>query len=185
MAYKGQIMNCPQTGETFEFVETSEMTGGKHVRLKVTLLPGSLQPVMHLHESGDEIFEVIAGKLTYRLDGRQGVIGPGEKILLPKGVPHTHYNAENEPLVVFQTVAPALDFEVFIENFCGLLNDGKFSKGQPPFLQVMVWIQTLKTKTFLASIPVGVQKTLACLLTPAALVAGYRKSYPKYSGLQK
>lgn len=174
-------MNCPETGETFEMVETSRETGGRYTRMKVTLQPGSLQPVMHLHESGDETFEVISGKMSYQLGKQQGVIGPGEKILLPKGIPHTHYNAEKEPLVVYQTVSPSLDFEVFIETFCGLLNDGRFRNGQPPFLQIMVWIQTLQSKTFLASIPVGVQKALAFILTPTAFLLGYRKSYPKYS----
>lgn len=181
MAYKGQIMDCPQTGETFEIVETAKETRGAYTRMKVTFQPGSLKPVLHLHESGDEIFEAVSGKLTYQLAGKWGTIGPGEKILLPKGVPHTHYNAESEPFIGYQTVSPAMDFEVFIETFCGLLNDGKFKNGQPPFLQIMVWIQTLKAKTFLAAIPVGVQKTLAFLLTPVALVLGYRKTYLKYT----
>jgi quercetin dioxygenase-like cupin family protein len=181
MAQKGQIMDCPETGETFEMVETAQETGGRYTRMKVTLQPGSLKPVMHLHESGDETFEVISGKLSYQLGQQQGIIGPGEKVWLPKGIPHTHYNAENEPLVVYQTIAPALDFEVFIETFCGLLNDGRFKNGQPPFLQIMLWIQTLQSKTFLAAIPVGVQKTLALLLTPPALLLGYRKTYAKYS----
>lgn len=181
MAYKGQIMDCLQTGETFEIATTAQETGGAYTRMKITLQPGSLKPAMHLHESGDETFEVISGKLTYQLGAQQGVIGPGEKIVLPKGVPHTHYNAENEPLVAYQTISPALDFEVFIETFCGLLNDGRFKNGQPPFLQIMLWIQTLKAKTFLAVIPVGVQKALAFVLTPVALLLGYRKTYPKYS----
>lgn len=180
MAYKGQIMDCPQTGETFEIVETAQESGGAYTRMKITLQPGSLKPVMHLHESGDETFEVISGKMTYRVGTQQGLIGPGEKVTLPKGGPHTHYNAENEPLIAYQTISPALDFEVFIETFCGLLNDGRFKKGQPPFLQIMVWIRTLQTKTFLAAVPVGVQKALALLLTPVALLLGYRKSYPKY-----
>ena len=97
--------------------------------MKVTLQPGSLKPVMHLHESGDETFEVISGKLSYQLGHQQGIIGPGEKILLPKSVPHTHFNAEDAPLVVYQTIAPALDFAVGAEPFRRRLSQSSTHSG--------------------------------------------------------
>jgi hypothetical protein len=68
-----------------------------------------------------------------------------------------------------------------LENLFGLAMDGKLdATGQPPFLQVMVWLTDLKSKVYLAAIPVGVQRFLAAVLSPIAKWMGYRAFYPKY-----
>ena len=47
-------------------------------------MPGGFQPVIHLHTTTDETFEVITGQLTYVLNSETKAIGPGEKIIFPK-----------------------------------------------------------------------------------------------------
>jgi hypothetical protein len=50
-------------------------------------------------------------------------------------------------------------------------------RGQPPFLQLMVWMKELEGKTCVDGIPVGVQRVLAALLAPIGKVMGYRAFY--------
>ncbi len=182
MPYKGQTFSNPNTGEFVEFIETSKETNGSHVSVKSTLKQGGGFKVGHLHPSADEIFEVISGTLSYQLNGVEGAVKAGEKIFLPKGQPHAHWNAQAEDLVMIQTITPCLDVDRFLETLFGLAADGRLDKtGQPPFLQIMIWLRELNNKTYLAAIPVSVQDFLAVMLTPIAKLLGYKTFYPKYS----
>jgi mannose-6-phosphate isomerase-like protein (cupin superfamily) len=44
--------------------------------------------VWHHHDDEDELFLVIKGKLQMKFRDREAVIGPGEFIIVPKGVEH-------------------------------------------------------------------------------------------------
>jgi len=73
MPNKGQILRNPDTGDVYEFIETAKDTGGKSMTLKLTLMAkGELVP-NHFHVLQDEQFEVLSGKLTIWLDGKQVV----------------------------------------------------------------------------------------------------------------
>jgi hypothetical protein len=59
--------------------------------------------------------------------------------------------------------------------------EGKLDKkGQPAFLQVMIWLRFVQSKTYLAAIPRKVQDILAFVLTPVAALLGYQPFYKKY-----
>src|ERR1700758_181952 len=44
--------------------------------------------VWHHHDDEDELFLVVKGKLRIKFRDREAVIGPGEFIIVPKGVEH-------------------------------------------------------------------------------------------------
>ncbi len=44
--------------------------------------------VWHRHESEDELFLVVAGRLTMRFRDHEVQVGPGELIIVPHGVEH-------------------------------------------------------------------------------------------------
>ncbi len=177
MSYKGKVFTNPNTGEYFEFISTSDETGGQYSTLKVLIKSGGFKPVLHKHLYQTEDFEVISGRLSYIVGDKQGSIGPGEKISMPKGVPHTHFNAEAEDLIMYQRASPALDFEPFVASFSHLINTGRVPNGQPPFLQLMLWMNHMQGKTCIANIPIGVQKLLAAVLSPVGKLAGYKVFY--------
>jgi len=181
MLESGQIFTNPTTGEHIEILKTSRDTGGKYIRFRATLPQGKGFEVEHLHEIADETFEVESGRLSYKLNGVVGKIGPGERVLLPRNQAHAHWNADAETLVLINTISPGYDTDGFLETLFGLAIDGKLDKtGQPPFLQVMVWMNDLESKTYLAAIPKGVQRVLAVALAPVGKLLGYRSFYKKY-----
>lgn len=185
MPSKGQVIVDPNSGDIYEFLETASDTGGKYVKVKSTVhLRGQLVP-KHYHIHQDELFEVVSGQLTCWLDGEKKVIHAGEKITLPRNIPHNHYNDSDEPLCMIQTIAPALDFDFFIENLVGLASDGKAKKGKFGLLQEMVFLKYLESKTLLADIPVGLQHFMINTLGPVGRAMGYRAIYKKYSGFEK
>ncbi|MFN3404611.1 MAG: cupin domain-containing protein [Cytophagaceae bacterium] len=185
MAKKGQILTNPQTGDVFEFLETSGDNNGAKVVIKTTLkAKGQIVP-NHIHVFQDESFEVISGSLTVWSEGKTFSLSEGQSINLPKNKPHNHFNSEDQPVTYIHTVSPALDFEYLVENLVGLAADGKSKNGKYGMLQELVTLKYLDSKAYLANIPIGPQKFLMNTIAPLARVFGYRAIYRKYSGIEK
>lgn len=185
MPSKGQIVTNPINQDTYEFIETAKDTKGEFVRLKATIYrKGQLVP-KHFHLFQDESFEVISGQLTILTDNQVKTLKVGEKITLSKNIPHNHYNNENTPLIYIHSVSPALDFDYLIENLIGLATDGKSKNGSYGLVQELVSLRYLDSKTFLADIPVWVQKILMHTIAPIGRLLGYRAIYRRYSGIEK
>lgn len=173
MVKQGTTLINNATGEAYTFLETCESSGGKYTKVRFDLKPGSLRPAMHIHQIQHENFEVLSGIYTYEINGEKRKISAGQSVDLPLGVPHTHYNDETIDCVVIQTVSPALDFEDILARLIELNNTGKIKNGEPPLLEVMVWLQKYKAKTYLAGVPVGIQNVMAILLAPIGRMLGY------------
>ncbi len=185
MPIKGQRSTNPHSGDAYEFLETAKDTNGRFVKLKATIYSkGQLVP-RHFHVYQDETFEVVSGQLTVLLNGEKKQLSAGEKITLPKNKPHNHYNDEDVPVVYLHTVTPALDFDYLIENLAGLGADGKGKNGKFGLMQELVTLRYLDSKSFLADIPVPVQKLLMYTVAPLGRLFGYRAIYKKYSGVEK
>lgn len=185
MPKKNQVLTDKFSGDSFEFLETGESTNGKFVKLKVTLKSKGKTVDDHIHLAQDELFEVISGRLACFVKGERSDLGAGERLELPRNVPHNHYNVEDETVVYHQTISPAYDIDYFVENLVGLINDGKVKDGQLPFLQAMVTAKYLESPSRLASIPMVPQNLLISVLGPLARLFGYRAIYKKYTGIEK
>ncbi len=185
MPLKGQIIINPINGDSYEFIETAKDTNGDRVTVKTVLKSKGEVVPKHFHVLQDETFEVISGKLTVLLEGKTQIISAGEKITLPKNIPHNHYNDEDSPVTYLHSVTPALDFEYLIENLVGLAADGKSKNGKYGLVQELVTLKYLDSKSYLADIPVGLQKVLMNTIAPIARLLGYRAVYKKYSGIEK
>lgn len=185
MPTKGKIIRNPTNGDIYEFVETAKDTNGARIIIKTTIhTKGQLVP-NHFHVDQDETFEVESGSLTVWLDGKIKVLSVGEKLTLPKNMPHNHYNNDNIPVTYIHTVTPAFDFDYLIETLVGLAADGKSKNGKYSLVQELVLLKYLDSKTYLADIPIGFQKFLMNVIAPVARMLGYRAIYKKYSGIEK
>jgi len=185
MPTKGQKITNPTNGDSYEYIETSKDTNGVRVTVKTMLKSKGLVVPKHYHVLQDETFEVISGQLTVLLKSETHKVSAGEKITLPKNIPHNHYNNEDRPVTYLHSVTPALDFEYLIENLVGLAADGKSKNGKYGLVQELVTLKYLDSKSYLADIPVGMQKVLMNTIAPIARLLGYRAIYKKYSGIEK
>lgn len=76
--------------------------------------PAGFGPPRHLHRKDDEILLIEQGKIAVWTPQACRKAGPGDVVLLPKGLPHT-WRAYGDASVRFQvTVAPG-EFEPFFE----------------------------------------------------------------------
>jgi quercetin dioxygenase-like cupin family protein len=185
MPTKGQTITNPTNGDSYEFLETAKDSNGERVTMKAMIKSkGQLVP-KHFHVFQDETFEVISGQLSIFLEGEIKTLSAGEKITLPKNIPHNHYNNEDSVVTYIHTVTPALDFDFLIENLVGLAADGKSKNGKYGLIQELVALKYLDSKSYLADIPIGVQKVLMNIIAPIGRLLGYRAIYKKYSGIEK
>jgi len=58
--------------------------------------------VWHAHADEDELFLVLGGRLVIELRDGEVVLGPGELVVIPKGVEHRPVAAEEVQLLLFE-----------------------------------------------------------------------------------
>jgi mannose-6-phosphate isomerase-like protein (cupin superfamily) len=71
-----------------EFLIPSDASGGK-VSVFRMAMPEGFSPPRHIHTREDEVFLVLEGDVSFDIDGRRLLAGPGTSVYMPRGVPHT------------------------------------------------------------------------------------------------
>jgi mannose-6-phosphate isomerase-like protein (cupin superfamily) len=170
------------SGDSVEILETSAMTNGERVRARFFLKPNVIRVGPHIHVRQDESYEVISGKLTCFLKDKKHVVEAGSTIVLPRGIPHQHYNEGPDDAVAIETMTPGLDFDYALENIFGLASEQKGLSGLGLKLYGLVRIRRMKSTILLADVPQWFQYALAWVVTPVAELFGYRAIYRRFSG---
>ena len=132
----GEVYENPVTGERAVIRVGTEESGGELLVNDLYVRPGGAVMGEHVHPNIEESFTVVRGRLGYRLDGREGVAKPGERLHVPRGTTHDWWNVGEEEAQVLVEISPAARFEEMILNAFGLAQDGKTNaKGQPRLLR--------------------------------------------------
>jgi hypothetical protein len=135
----------------------------------------------HFHPTIEECFTVVRGRLGYRVAGRAAVAGPGVRLFVPAGMPHTFWNAGPEEALVRIEIRPGARFEAMIRTAFGLARDGRVNaRGMPNLLQLSVFAQEFDDVIRFRHPPRVVQRALFGLIAPLARLLGYRGTYPEY-----
>jgi mannose-6-phosphate isomerase-like protein (cupin superfamily) len=71
----------------------------------------------HFHPKAEEIYYILKGQGRLRMDGEERVVGPGDAIAIPPGMPHQILHQGREDLVFLCCCAPGYEPEdvVFTE----------------------------------------------------------------------
>ncbi len=59
----------------------------------------------HTHPDTDELFLVVSGSLTIRLDDGDVTLGPGQLFVVPRGTPHQPVSAEGAEVLLVEPSA--------------------------------------------------------------------------------
>ena len=93
-------------GNRVEIKATSEHTGNAFAVLEYRMSARTPGPPPHLHRRTDEAFHVLEGELTLHLEDRSVEAGPGDFVLVPRGVVHTFENVGSSETRFLEMVAP-------------------------------------------------------------------------------
>lgn len=140
MVKAGEVYENPATGERAVIRGGTAESEGELLVVDLYVRPGGAVMGEHVHPNIEESFTVVHGRLGYRLDGREGVAEPGQRLHIPHGATHDWWNAGEEEAQVLVEISPAVRFEEMILNAFGLAQDGKTdAKGRPRLLQAALF----------------------------------------------
>jgi hypothetical protein len=88
MLRAGDVLENPVTGERAVIRVGTAESSGELLVADLYVRPGGAVMGEHLHPGIEESFTVVRGCLGYRLDGREGVAGPKERLHVPSGTVH-------------------------------------------------------------------------------------------------
>ena len=132
MAYAGQIIDNPVSGERIVFRRTAADTSGELLEIDLVLDPDGRVPGAHVHPEQEETFHVQRGTMRFRMGLKTVVAGPGETVVVPRGTVHRFENAGDETAHVRVEVRPALRMEDLFETTVELAEQGRtFRSGMP------------------------------------------------------
>jgi quercetin dioxygenase-like cupin family protein len=173
MIRAGDTLANRVTGETIRFIETAAETNGERTVVEVTLAVGGGVPMAHVHPYQSETFEVIEGELSMKAGREKVVAAAGEIVAVTPGETHKFWNASDKPVRFRCTVAPALQFEQFIETMFTLAEEGKLGRrGMPSPLRLAPIALAYFDNARAPYIPAWLQKAGLVPVAALAKVAG-------------
>jgi mannose-6-phosphate isomerase-like protein (cupin superfamily) len=172
MAYAGQVIQNPVSGERFTFHKTAADTDGELLAFELDLSEDGHAPGMHVHPIQEERFEVTNGTMRFKMGGKTIYAGPGDVVVVPPGVRHKFANAGDEEAQVRVEVRPALKMEQLFETAVALAEEGRTTrKGLPKPLDLALFVREFDQEVQGAFPPVWVQRAT---LAPLAWMAKMR-----------
>jgi quercetin dioxygenase-like cupin family protein len=182
MITPGQTLENPVTGERFTFTDTSATTGGELLAFDFALRPGGAVPIPHVHPVQTERFEVVEGRMRFRVGLRTVIAEPGEVIEVAPGVMHSFANAGEEEARLRVEVRPALAMEDMFAEVIAMAQTGRMNRrGMPRKLTDLATLaRRYDQEAHAPFLSVGVQRVLL-----APLVAlGRRRARKRASEAQ-
>lgn len=111
-------------GNRLEIKAASGHTGDAFAVIEYRMAARTPGPPPHLHRRTDEAFHVLEGDMTFHLADRSVGAGPGDFVLVPRGVVHTFENAGSSEARFLEVAAPGSFAGYFQEVLAALPADG-------------------------------------------------------------
>ncbi|MGA8297515.1 MAG: cupin domain-containing protein [Acidimicrobiales bacterium] len=171
----------PATGEWITYTAIAEDSDGQLVRFTWRSVPGGVI-TEHVHPHQEERFTIIAGEAHFTVDGEERVVGPGETIVVPVGVPHSETNPGSVEIEGVVELRPALHSRQMHEAFGGLATEGKTtSRGAPKNpLQLGATLWHFRHENRVTSPPIWAQNLILPPLWALAKVFGVRPYHSRW-----
>jgi mannose-6-phosphate isomerase-like protein (cupin superfamily) len=123
MAPEAELVDDPVFLQRYRFTREGDV-----LRIDVYVDPGGGVTVEHLHPRMEERFQVLEGEITFRVAGVQRRAGPGDRLLVEPGVPHSFRNSGPGAARLVSVAEPALELQESIEEAAALACAGKITR---------------------------------------------------------
>ena len=170
MITPGQTLSNPVTGERFTFLDTAASTGGELLRFELSLRAGGAVPLPHVHPVQTERFEVLSGRMRFRVGLRKVIAEPGDVVEVSPGTLHGFANAGDDEARVLVEVRPALEMERMFAEVVEMARAGRMSsRGMPRnLLDLAVLARRYDQEAHAPFLSVGMQRVLLAPLVALA-----------------
>ncbi len=178
MAFAGQVLDNPVSGERFTFIKTAADTNGELLVVDLELSPDGQVPGAHVHPSQEERFEVIQGTMKFRKGLRTVTARAGDKVVVPRGTVHHFENVGHSPARVRVEVSPALRMEELFESSVALAREGRtMSSGMPYPLDLALFMREFEAEV---GAPFAPASLVRMVMSPLAWLARRRGLDSRY-----
>ena len=171
----GQSLENPVTGERFAFTHTASSTGGELLAFDFALRPGGAVPIPHVHPVQTERFEVVDGRMSFRVGHRKIQAGAGDVVEVAPGVAHSFANAGDDDAHLRVEVRPALAMEEMFAEVVSMARAGRMNRRGTPrnLLDLAVLARKYDKEAHAPLLSVRVQRLL---LAPLVFLARHRRT---------
>ncbi|TGQ73332.1 cupin domain-containing protein [Mesorhizobium sp. M00.F.Ca.ET.186.01.1.1] len=98
---------------TLVAIQVSSADGEDGICVIEHRLPHGDSPPLHVHRNEDEVFHILEGRMRFQINGHERIVGAGETVIAPKGLPHT-FKVESPEGARTLTVTRGSDFETMV-----------------------------------------------------------------------
>ncbi len=106
------------------FLQSKEDTDGSIDVFEMTLQPGARMPIPHYHDRWDETIYGLAGITSWRVDGKDIDLAPGETVFIKRGVVHGFTNRSTAPATCLCILNPGVLGPQYFVEMAALLSAG-------------------------------------------------------------
>jgi quercetin dioxygenase-like cupin family protein len=107
-----------------KFLLSKDDTAGSLDMFEMTLQPNARMPIPHYHDRWDETIYGLTGISTWRIDGKEFDLAPGETVFIKRGVVHGFTNRSTEAASCLCTLSPGVLGPQYFREIGQLLADG-------------------------------------------------------------
>jgi quercetin dioxygenase-like cupin family protein len=169
MAYAGQTIHNPVSGERITFLRTASDTDGELLELELELAADGRVPGAHVHPEQEERFHVVEGTMTFRLGLRRIVAEGGDTVVVPAGRVHRFVNGGDGPARARVEVEPALDMEELLCTTAQRAHEGHvLASGMPKPLHLALFVRRFRREV---RAPFPPSPVVQALMAPVAAFA--------------
>jgi mannose-6-phosphate isomerase-like protein (cupin superfamily) len=180
MAYAGQTISNPVTGEEFTFLETTEDTQGQRLLFDCRVGPHGVPLPPHIHTTQEEHLEVLAGTLGVMLGDNVYTLRAGQDIVLPANIKHQWWNAKREVLLMRVEVVPPRQLEAVLEAVSGMAHEGKLAGNGMPKNPFNLANLLRLSETFTPAVPIWMQRIALGVAVSIGRLLGYDAESTQY-----
>jgi len=135
---------------------------------------------LHVHETSDERFDILAGRMLFTVAGHTREVGPGDFVWIPRDTAHQWQVIGDEPLHGRAAFTPGNAFDDFLRDYAALLYAGRANAAGMPGLRDFALMQRRHWRSMrIATHPDVVLR--AAVLAGTALAALTRRTLPAAS----
>jgi quercetin dioxygenase-like cupin family protein len=111
-------------GLELRFLQSKDETDGSLDLFEMTLQPEARMPVPHYHDRWDETVYGLAGVTTWRVDGNDVRVGPGQSVFIKRGIVHGFRNDTQQPAICLCILSPGVLGPAYFRDMLQLLSSG-------------------------------------------------------------
>jgi quercetin dioxygenase-like cupin family protein len=178
MAFTGETINNPVSGEQITFLQTAADTAGEKLEFELALSPDGHVPGAHVHPEQEERFHVLEGTMKFRMGLRRVVAEAGDTVIVPAGRVHRFANGGDTTARCRVEVVPALDMEQLLETTVELALEGNVTRnGMPKPLHLALFVRRFAREVRAPFPPAWLVRVLMAPLAALASRRGHGERY--------